>query len=187
MTTDAPNQLAAKAVNSVRSTLVLAAVLGIVLGILVMVWTTISVFLAGIFFGIALLVAGFYRLYFAFAAQIGSAAMRILLLVVGVLLVICGVIAILSPEDSWLMLAIFIGVGWIFSGFQSIFGVGIPGVTMGPRWLEIVGGVISVLAGIVMLIVSPIYTLTAIAWLAGLMLIVVSIVTLFSLPKKVEA
>ncbi|MFZ2511536.1 MAG: DUF308 domain-containing protein [Gordonia sp. (in: high G+C Gram-positive bacteria)] len=175
-----------EAVNAVRSGLLFSAIVGIVLGALIMFWSDITVFIAGLLFGIALIVAGLYRLFFSFAAVGVSFAMRMLTLVFGILMVLCGVVAVISPEDAWWMLAIFIGVGWIFSGFQDIFGAN-ASTSIAPRWLVIVGGAISVIAGIVMLVYSPGVTLPTIMWLLGLMLIIVSVVTLFTLPKAVPS
>ncbi len=178
--------LPGEAVNAVRSGLLFSAVVGIVLGALIMFWPGITVFITGLLFGIALIVAGLYRLFFSFAAVGVGFGMRMLMLVLGILMVLCGVVAVISPDDAWWMLAIFIGVGWIFSGFQDIFGA-TADTSVAPRWLVIVGGVISVIAGIVMLVYSPGVTLPAIMWLLGLLLIIVSIVTLVTLPKKVPA
>lgn len=174
----------AEAVNAVRSGILFSAVVGIVLGVLMMVWPGVSVFVAGLLFGIALVVAGLFRLFYSFASVGLSFGLRLLMLALGLAMVFCGVIAIISPADAWWMLAVFIGIGWIFGGFQDIFGAR-AGIAVAPRWLVIVGGVISVLAGIAMLFLAPGATLTTLAWLLGLLLIVVSIVTLVSLPRKV--
>lgn len=179
----APARLPDDAVNVVRSGLVFASVLGIVLGILMMAWPGPTVFIAGLLFGIALIVTGLFRLFMAFAAVGVSAGLRVVMVVFGVLMVGLGALAVISPEDAWWMLAVFIGVGWIFSGFQDLFGANVHEY-LAPRWLVVVGGIISVLAGIGMLIFSPVDTLTTIAWVVGLLLIVVSIAGLFQLPKK---
>lgn len=173
-----------EAVNAIRSGLLFSAVVGIVLGVLMMVWPGITVFVAGLLFGISLVVAGLFRLFYSFASVGLTFGLRILMLILGLAMVFCGVIAIISPADAWWMLAVFIGIGWIFGGFQDMFGARAD-VAVAPRWLVIVGGVISVIAGIAMLFLAPGATLTTLAWLLGLMLIVVSIVTLVSLPRKV--
>lgn len=175
-----------EAVNAVRSGMLFSAVLGVILGVLIMVWPGVTAFIAGLLFGVALVVAGLFRLFYSFASVGLTFGLRMLMLVLGILMVLCGAIAIISPADAWWMLAIFIGVGWIFGGFQDVFGARAD-VAVAPRWLVIVGGVISIIAGIVMLIFSPGTTVPAIMWLLGLLLVVVSIVTLVSLPKKVPA
>lgn len=174
----------AEAVNAVRSGIIFTSVVGIVLGALIMFWPGVTVFIAGLLFGIALVVAGLFRLFFTFAAVGLSFGLRMLMLVLGILMVICGVIAIISPQNAWWMLAVFIGVGWIFGGFQDIFGAR-GDSSVAPRWLVVLGGIISVAAGIVMLVFSPGTTLPTIMWVLGLMLIVVSIASLVSLPRKV--
>jgi len=179
----APARLPDDAVNVVRSGLIFTSVLGIVLGILMMAWPGPTVFIAGLLFGIALIVTGLFRLFMAFAAVGLSAGLRVVMVIFGVLMVGLGALAVISPEDAWWMLAVFIGVGWIFSGFQDLFGANVHEY-LAPRWLVVVGGIISVLAGIGMLIFSPVDTLTTIAWVVGLLLIVVSIAGLFQLPKK---
>ncbi|MFM9377105.1 HdeD family acid-resistance protein [Gordonia sp. VNK21] len=182
----APARLPDDAVNAVRSSILFTSIVGIVAGILMMVWPGVTVLLAGLFFGIAMVVAGLFRLFAGFAMIGLSAGLRLLAVVLGVLMVALGVLAIISPEDAWWMIAVFIGVGWIFSGFQDLFGASVQ-TYLAPRWLVMVGGIISILAGIVMLIFSPADTLTTIAWVVGLLLIVVSVTQLFLLPPKSAA
>ncbi|MFT3660891.1 MAG: DUF308 domain-containing protein [Gordonia sp. (in: high G+C Gram-positive bacteria)] len=176
--------LPAEAVNAVRSGVVFVSVLGIVLGVMMMAWPAVTVFVAGLLLGISLITVGLFRLFFAFSTTGLGTGMRVLMLVLGVLMVVCGAIAVISPGEAWWMLATFIGIGWIFNGIQDLVGSG-TGLTLAPRWLGIVGGLISVFAGIVLLVMSPIDTLPTLMWVLGLMLVITSIVTLVALPKKV--
>lgn len=50
-----------------------------------------------------------------------------------------------------------------------------------------VSGVISVLAGVAMIVLPAVYTLSAVLWVLAVLLIVVSVVTLFTVPAKVTA
>ncbi|MDR2280598.1 MAG: DUF308 domain-containing protein, partial [Gordonia sp. (in: high G+C Gram-positive bacteria)] len=56
-----------------------------------------------------------------------------------------------------------------------------------PRWLVVLSAVISIGAGIAMIVLPAIWTLSTILWVLAVMLIAVSIATLLTLPKKRDA
>lgn len=170
-------------IGALRTGLIVASIVGIVLGIVALVWTEPTVLVLAILFGLSLIAAGIFRIYGAFAALLLSTGWRILWAVLGILMVLAGVIALFSPADAIWFLAVFIGIGWIFSGVTDLTAA-FTGSAHAPRGLLGVSGAISVLAGIVMLAI-PGLALTTFVWVAGLMLIVISVVTLITLPKKV--
>lgn len=178
-------QIPDELVGAIRTGLIATSIVGIVLGIIAVVWTDKSVIILGILFGISLIVTGIFRIYQAFAATFIGAGWRLLLGILGLAILALGIIALFSPEDAVWLLALFIGIGWIFQGVGDLY-AGVTKSAHAPTWFLVVSGVISVLAGIVMIIAGQ-FALTVFVWVGGILLIVISIATLLTLPKKVDA
>lgn len=182
---DYAKQIPDEMVGAIRSAMIATSIVGIVLGIIALVWPKATLVVIGILFGISLIVTGIFRLWQAFAATMLSTGWRLFLGVLGALILLVGIFALFNPADALWLLAIFIGVGWIFQGVGDLIAA-ITGSEHSPRWLLVLSGVIAVLAGIVMLFL-PGAALVTFLWVAAIMLIVISIVTLLTLPKKVAA
>ena len=179
------NPIPKDAINAVRTGLIFAALIGIVLGLAIMFWPTPTVLVATVIFGVALIIMGLIRVYFAFASTGFSAGLRILSLILGVALVIFGVMAVINPIGEGVgLLAIWIGVAWILGGLQDLFGAR-ETFPASPRWLVILGGLISIAAGIIIMVWDP--SLITLAWVGGLLLVIFGVVSLFTLPPKVKA
>ncbi|MFW0794207.1 DUF308 domain-containing protein [Gordonia sp. CPCC 205515] len=176
-----PNEL----IGAVRSMMIATAVVGIVMGIIALVWPKATLVVIGVLFGISLILTGAFRLYEAFAANLMPTGWRVLIGILGALILVFGIVALFNPEESLVFLAIFIGIAWIFQGVGDLVRA-FSGSAHTSRALLIFTGAIAILAGIVMLVI-PGLALATFIWVAAIMLIIVSIVTLFSLPKKVDA
>ncbi|TYQ11955.1 UNVERIFIED_ORG: uncharacterized membrane protein HdeD (DUF308 family) [Gordonia westfalica J30] len=172
-------------IGAVRTALILTSIVGIVLGIVAILWPGPTIVVVAILFAISLIIAGIFRIYQAFAASFLSTGTRVLLGIVGAIVLIAGVIAVFSPGDALWLLAVFIGIGWIFQGVADLYGA-VTKSGHSPTWFLILSGVISVIAGIVMIIL-PVFSLEVLTWVGGIMLVALSIATLLTLPKKVEA
>ncbi|GAC02704.1 hypothetical protein GONAM_59_00290 [Gordonia namibiensis NBRC 108229] len=172
-------------IGAVRTALILTSIVGIVLGIVAILWPGPTIVVVAILFAISLIIAGIFRIYQAFAASFLSTGTRVLLGIVGAIVLIAGVIAVFSPGDALWLLAVFIGIGWIFQGVADLYGA-VTKSGHSPTWFLILSGVISVIAGIVMIIL-PVFSLQVLTWVGGIMLVALSIATLLTLPKKVEA
>lgn len=173
-----------RAIAAARSSMITTALAGIVLGIILLFWPGVSLLVVATLFGIALVVAGLFRIVFG-ASVHADGKFRWWMIVLGVLTAIAGVLCLARPVTTLVFIAIMIGIAWIFQGFHDLI-AGISGTTSGSRWLAVVGGIISVLAGIIVMVL-PITALGTFAVVGGIMLIVVSIVTLMTLPAKAPA
>lgn len=183
-TTEYAKQIPDELTGGVRSTVIVTAIIGIVLGIIALAWPGATLLVIAVLFGISLIAGGLFRIYQAIAATLLPTGWRALLAVLGVLILAAGVIALVNPAESLLFLAIFIGVGWIFQGVGDLMGL-VSGSLHTPKWLLALSGTVSILAGIVMLFL-PGLAIATFLWIAAIMLIVVSVMSLFTLPKKVE-
>lgn len=154
-----------------KSTLV-SGIVALALGVLVLAWPGETILIAAILFGIYLLVTGFAQVFFAFSLHV-SAGGRILLFISGAASLVLAVLCFRHFGEGYaiLLLAIWIGVGFIFRGVAtSISAISDP--TLPGRGWQIFLGVISLLAGIVM-IGSPFESLAILTLVVGIWLIVI--------------
>ncbi|BBZ13925.1 HdeD family acid-resistance protein [Mycobacterium branderi] len=159
-----------------KSTLV-SGILALALGILVLVWPGVSILVAAIIFGAYLLVTGIAQVFFAFSLHV-SAGGRVLLFISGAASLILAVLCFRSLYDSILLLAIWIGVGFIFRGVATAISAISDPALPGRGW-EIFLGVISLLAGIV-LIASPFESIGILALVVGIWLVVIGVFEIVS-------
>lgn len=154
-------------------TLLVAGVAALVLGILVLVWPGASLRAAGVLFGLYLLVSGVLQLAAAFGTH-RAASLRVLAFISGALAILLGLFCFRGPMQSILLLALWIGIGWLFRGItQTVAAASDP--TMPARGWQILLGAITAIAGVV-LIVSPFESVTVLTLVGGWWLIAVGVV-----------
>src|SRR3954453_3137386 len=149
-----------------------SGILAVILGILVLAWPGKTIIIAAIFFCAYLLVTRFAQGIFAFSLHV-SAGGRVLLFLSGAAALILAVLCFRSLQDSILLLAIWIGVGFIFRGVATAVSA-ISDPTLPGRAWEIFIGVISLIAGVVML-ASPFESIAALSFVVGIWLIVIGV------------
>jgi len=149
--------------------LVAAGVAAIALGALVLAWPGPSLAAAGALFGVALLVGGTFQLAGAFAAHVPG-SVRAMGVVGGALSVLLGLLCFRGPAQSVLLLALWIGSGWLIRGTMQVsLAISVEGLPA-RGWQGFLGAV-SVLAGIV-LIVSPFDSIAVLTVVTGVWLLV---------------
>jgi uncharacterized membrane protein HdeD (DUF308 family) len=148
----------------------LSGILAVILGICVLAWPGPTIVVAAIFFGAYLLVTGISQVVFAFSLHV-SAGGRVLLFLSGAAALILAVLCFRSLQDSILLLAIWIGVGFIFRGVATAVSA-ISDPTLPGRAWEIFIGVISLIAGVVML-ASPFESIGILTTVVGIWLILI--------------
>jgi uncharacterized membrane protein HdeD (DUF308 family) len=153
-------------------TALLSGILAVILGVLVLAWPGESIVVAAIFFGAYLLVTGFAQVIFAFSLHV-SAGGRVLLFISGAASLILAVLCFRSLQDSILLLAIWIGIGFIFRGVATAVSA-ISDPTLPGRWWEIFIGGITLLAGVIVL-ASPFESLATLTLVVGIWLIVIGV------------
>jgi uncharacterized membrane protein HdeD (DUF308 family) len=161
-----------------KSTLV-SGILTLTLGILVYVLPGDSILIAAVLFGIYLLITGIAQVVFAFSLHV-SAGGRVLLFISGAASLVLAVLCFRHFGEGYaiLLLAIWIGVGFIFRGVAtSISAISDP--TLPGRGWQIFIGVISLLAGIVM-IGSPFESLAILILIVAIWLVVIGIFEIVS-------
>ena len=144
------NEVRSLAPHLWKSTL-LSGVLAVVMGALMLAWPGKTLVVASTLFGVYLLISGIAQVFFAFALHV-SASGRILLFISGAASLILAVLAFRHFGEGYavLLLAIWIAVGFIFRGVaHTVSAISDPALP-GRGW-EIFFGIISLIAGVVML------------------------------------
>jgi uncharacterized membrane protein HdeD (DUF308 family) len=161
-----------------KSTLV-SGILSLIVGVLVLAWPGISVLAAAIAFGVYLLIIGIAQVIFAFALQV-SAGSRILLFISGAASLILAVLAFRHFGQGYavLLLAIWIGIGFIFRGVATAISAISDPMLPGRGW-SIFVGVISLLAGIVVL-AYPFPSIVTLAIVVGAWFVVIGVFEIVS-------
>lgn len=145
----------------------------IVLGVLVLIWPGVSVIAAGVLFGLYLVVAGVLQLMAAFGTH-ATPALRVLAFISGALSILLGLLCFRSAFDSIVLLALWIGVSWLFRGIVQIVSA-VSDAKLPARGWQGFYGVVSVLAGIA-LIDSPLSSIGLLTLLGGIWLVALGVV-----------
>ena len=161
--------------HQVWKSTVLSGVLAIALGALVLAWPGKTLLVAAVLFGIYLLVSGIAQVALAFGLH-STAGSRILLFISGAASLILAVLAFRhfgsEPGTALLLLAIWIGIGFIFRGVAATATAfseyrGTPG-----RGWGVFFGLVSILAGVIVL-GYPFDSLVTLTLVVGIWLIVI--------------
>jgi uncharacterized membrane protein HdeD (DUF308 family) len=160
----------------------LLGIVNIVVGALVIFWPDETVVVLAVLFGIQLLIVGCIRIAQSILSPEASAAMRVVNAVIGVLSVLVGVLCLRHITQTIAVLVLLVGLLWLISGMLELIGA----LSSGPptRWTsetawDLVTGVIAVLAGITVL-AYPGITVTALAFLLGIWLVVYGVVAVLA-------
>ena len=155
----------------------LTGVASLVLGVLVLVWPDVSLLAAGVLFGVYLLISGVFQLVAAFGTH-RTTALRVLAFVSGALSILLGLFCLRGPMRSVLLLALWIGIGWLIRGITQTLAAA-SDRSMPARGWQIFLGVLTFAAGIV-LIDSPFESVAVLTLVGGIWLVVVGAVEIIT-------
>nr|WP_139830155.1 HdeD family acid-resistance protein [Mycobacterium triplex] len=156
-----------------KSTLA-SGILTLIVGVLVLAWPGISVLAAAIAFGVYLLITGVAQVVFAFSLHV-SAGSRILLFISGAASLILAVLAFRHFGQGYavLLLAIWVGIGFIFRGVATTVSAISDPALPGRGWAIFLGA-ITLIAGVVVL-ASPFASIITLAIVVGIWLAVIGV------------
>ncbi|MBV8347389.1 MAG: HdeD family acid-resistance protein, partial [Mycolicibacterium sp.] len=158
---------------------ILFGLLAVILGVVILVWPGPSLTVAAVLFGVYLVVSGVALVFMAFSLPV-SGGSRFLYFISGVASVILGILAFRHFGEGYavLLLAIWIGIGFIFRGVSAVAAAvsepGLPG-----RGWAIFFGVISIIAGIVVL-AYPFDSIVTLTFVVGIWMIIVGVMEIIS-------
>lgn len=169
---EVPGGALGKLARSAWQVLLTAGIAAIVLGIIVLAWPGETLQVVGILFGIYLVASGIFQLAAAFGPHVPG-GMRALSFLTGALSLLLGLICFRGAAESLLLLALWIGFGWLLRGIMMV-AVAVSTEDLPARGWQVFFGAITLVAGIV-LIVSPFGSLAALTVVAGVWLIVLGV------------
>ncbi|MGW3955089.1 HdeD family acid-resistance protein [Streptomyces sp. NPDC004752] len=155
----------------------LTGIASLILGVLVLVWPGASLLAAGVFFGVYLLISGVFQLFAAFGTH-KATSLRVLAFISGALSIVLGLFCFRGPMQSILLLALWIGIGWLIRGITQTLAAASDGAMPARGW-QIFLGIVTFVAGIV-LIVSPFTSIAVLTLVGGIWLVAVGIVEIFT-------
>lgn len=168
-------ELTKSAVNTIRVALGVTGVLALIAGIFITFWPKNSAIVLTVMLGIYFLIAGLAYVGLGLFSRGISGGARALDIILGVLFVIGGILMLVNPTESAVVIGIFlgviIGILWIVEGAVALAQAG----SSSSRGWSIFFGVLSIIAGIVVLF-SPFWGAAILFWVTGIALIVLGIV-----------
>ena len=150
--------------------LLFAGILSLAVGVVALVWPGKTVIVVAIVFAIWLIVSGIFSIVRGFAHGL-TGGMRALFIITGILSLVLGIFAIRGEFQELYILSLFIGIGFLFRGFASLF-LGFENKD-GRGW-NIFFGIVMIIGGVVVL-VWPGISLITLTWVVGIWLIIIGI------------
>lgn len=148
-------------------------VASLILGVLVLVWPGASLLAAGVLFGLYLLISGIFQLIASFGTH-KTTSLRVLAFISGALSILLGLFCFRGPMQSTLLLALWIGIGWLIRGITQTLAAASDS-RMPARGWQIFLGIVTFIAGIV-LIDSPFQSVAVLTLVGGCWLVAVGVV-----------
>jgi uncharacterized membrane protein HdeD (DUF308 family) len=150
----------------------LIGVAAVLLGLIALVWPHATLFALGALFGVYLLVSGILQLVAAFGTHTET-SLRVLAFVSGALSILLGLFCLRGALESILLLAIWIGIAWLFRGISQVAAAA-SDPEMPARGWQLFSGVLGILAGVVVLS-SPVGSVWVLTLFAGIWLLVTGV------------
>ncbi|GAB2442290.1 HdeD family acid-resistance protein [Nocardia tengchongensis] len=163
--------------RSAWQSILVTGILSVVLGILILVWPGPTLVVAGVLFGIYLLVSGVFQLIAAFGLHV-STWMRVLSFITAILSFILGFFCFRNEFQAIGLLALWIGITWIFRGTAVLVAAVSDSALPGRGW-QILFGILLIVGG-GLLIVEPFRSITTLVVVVGCWLIVIGIFEVIS-------
>jgi uncharacterized membrane protein HdeD (DUF308 family) len=151
--------------KSMSTSLILRGVLAIIVGIIALAWPQVTILALIILFAIYAFIAAGLQAMRAFSSRTAGPVIGHLLL--ALVDVAAGVIALVWPGPTALVLVLIVGIWAVMAGIFEIFAGFAPGETGGTRALFFLAGLVTVAFGVV-LFAHPNIGAFALALLFGL-------------------
>lgn len=143
----------------------------VVLGILISVRPKDTVYAFAILFGIWALIAGLFKIVAAIAVRDVSGSDRVVGILFGLLAVLIGLLVLHHQFETVAVVGFLVGLFWVMAGITELVGAFSRIFPPRHRVLQAIAGIVGIAVGILAL-VYPGLSLTVIALLMGLWLIV---------------
>lgn len=180
-----PEVLSKSEISGIRFAFAVSGILAIAFGCLVLFWPEATLSVLATLFGLYFLAAGVVHVVrgvFTGGAGVGG---RVLSILLGMLLVVAGIVTIRNPLDSFVVLAMVIGISWIIEGVVGL----VETAHDSSRWFGWLFGIVGIVAGTVVLLM-PADSLAVLVWVGGIFLVgsgIIQLVQAFTFGKRAGA
>ena len=164
-------------VGQLWKSVLLTGVLSVILGAMVLAWPGKTLVLAAIFFGAYLLVTGVSQVFHAFTLHVSGGG-RALLFISGAASLVLAVLAFRQLGNAIWLLAIWVGIWFIFRGVAETASAVSDSDTPGRGW-QIFLGIVTVIAGVIVMS-YPITSLETLTLVVGIWLIVIGVLEIIA-------
>jgi len=168
-----PRRMSSREITGVRVAFAVSALIAIGLGTVLLVWTSATLSVIAVLFGLYFLVSGALRIVRGIGSTGSAAGGRVLNIVFGLIMVIVGIIAMRNPDGSLAVLGLVIGISWIVEGIAALVEYSVDS----SRWFGILFGLVAIIAGVIVLF-APVETIGVLVTIGGIMLIISGLVQL---------
>jgi uncharacterized membrane protein HdeD (DUF308 family) len=134
--------------KSTSTSLILLGVLGIIVGIIAIAWPGVTILALVILFAIYAFIGAGLQTMRAFSSETAGPVFGHLLL--GLIYLAAGVIALVWPGPTALVLVLVVAIWAFVAGFAEIFAAFRAGETAGTRAMFILTGLVSIALGVVL-------------------------------------
>jgi uncharacterized membrane protein HdeD (DUF308 family) len=134
--------------KSTSTSLILLGVLGIIVGIIAIAWPGVTVLALVILFAIYAFIGAGLQTMRAFSSETAGPVFGHLLL--GLIYLAAGVVALVWPRPTALVLVLVVAIWAFVAGFAEIFAAFGSGETAGTRAMFILTGLVSIALGVVL-------------------------------------
>jgi uncharacterized membrane protein HdeD (DUF308 family) len=148
MSMSTSTQRPASVLRSSSTSLILLGVVAVIVGIIAIAWPQVTVYALVILFAVYAFMAAVLQAVRAFSSRAAGPVFGHLLL--ALIDLAAGVIALVWPGPTALVLVLVVGIWAFVGGFFEIFAAFQSGQTAGTRALFVVGGLVSILFGVVL-------------------------------------
>lgn len=152
-------------------------ILMVVVGIIALAWPGPTVIALAVLFGIQLIVSGIFSFIAAFANADASGGTRVMSAILGLLGILIGLYAVRHILVSVVALALLLGIYWVANGIVELYNAIAHSEQPHRGWMAFIG-VLSVLAGIIV-IVYPGISLVTLAVVLGVWLLIYGVMEIF--------
>jgi uncharacterized membrane protein HdeD (DUF308 family) len=147
-------------------------IISIAIGLAVVIWPTATLTVLSLLLGLQLLLFGLFRLIAAFSSESLSPG---LVGFFGIISMIAGIVILRHPFETVEVLATILGVVWIVGGSIDLIS-SVADSSLTKRGPVALAGVLAIAAGVVV-VAWPAPTVTVIAWISGVFLLLMGLLT----------
>ncbi len=153
--------------------LIVLGVVAAIVGIIVLVVPEKTLWLVAILFGIYFIISGIVRVVTSFLAGQISVGLRIFVAILGLILVAAGIYILFNPAVGVVTIGLLIGISWIVEGVGQLAAIR----SDAPKGLVITLGILTIIAGIVILFV-PVTAAIVFTIVSAIILVVLGIASI---------